>query len=369
MANKFSQFLTGLGTGVVSPRGTPSTYQHATRLFIDDSFRLSPRTKFNYFVNFELDPAALKVPQFDRGKIEEAGLLVKNLSLPSYNFDTVTKNQYNRKRVLYKMLNYDPLSLTFHDDSDGVTNALWAIYYGYYVADRSLPDIAYDNNKYSTIAAKENASFRYGLDNEISAPLIRKINLYTMSRQRFLSYSLVNPKITKWNHSDMDYSLSEPAQNQMTVEFESVQYGGGRVDYNSPSGFANLHYDAAPSPLSVAGGGISSLTGSGGVLDGLEQIFGAVSDGTAFDSPENALATVAGAINTYENLKDLDSDALAGEALSLLSSPQGVETLANTISGVAGTVFPKAVAQARETRAVEKKITDIDQSGRVRGGL
>jgi hypothetical protein len=356
MANKFTRFLSGLGAGIVSPRGTPSTYQHATRLFIDDSFRLSPRTKFSYFVRFELDPVANKVPAFDRGKVEEAGLLVKNLSLPSFSFDSVTKNQYNRKKILYKMINYDPLSLTFHDDSDGVTNALWAIYYGYYIADRQLPASAYDNNKYTPVARAENFSYRYGLDNNVSAPLLRKIHLYTMSRQRFLSYTLINPKITKWSHSDMDYGLSEPASNQMTVEFEAVQYGGGRVDFNSPQGFANLHYDSSPSPLSVAGGGISSLTGSGGVLDGLEQIFGAVSSGTAFDSPASALGTIAKTINTYENIKDLDARSLGQEAVNILSSPQGAETIANTISGVSGAIFPKSNTEQTTTSATQKRV-------------
>ena len=356
MANKFTRFLSGLGKGVVSPRGTPSTYQHASRLFIDDNFRLAPRTKFNYFVKFELDPTALKAPEFDRGKIEEAGLLVKNLQLPSFSFDTVTKNQYNRKKILYKMINYDALSLSFHDDNNGVTNALWAIYYGYYIADRNLPASAYTANKYTPTSKEENFSFRYGLDNNISAPLIKKIHLYTMSRQRFLSYTLVNPKITKWSHSDMDYSLSEPAQNQMTLEFEAVQYGGGRVDFNNPPGFANLHYDSAPSPLSVAGGGVASLTGAGGVLDGMEQIFGAVSDGTAFGSPAGAIGTIAKTINTYENIKDLDSDSLAQEAIGILSSPQSIDAISNTISGVAGAVFPKNNTSETPTQATQKRI-------------
>ena len=370
MANKFTRFLTGVANGLVGGgRGLPSTYQHATRLFIDDTFRLSPRTKFNYYVRFEIDPSAHKALSFTQRDVQDIGLLVKNLQLPSYSFETVTKNQYNRKKIVYKMLNYDPITLRFHDDSHGVTNALWAIYYGYYAVDRSLPDAAYSDNKYTPADAEYNLSWRYGLDNQISVPFFKKIHFYTMSRSRFLGYSLVNPRITKWSHSDMDYSISsEPAENTMTLEYEAVQYSGGRVSVDNPTGFATLHYDNLPSSLSVIGGGVSSLTGTGGVLDGLETVFGAIQDGSAFDSPEGALSTAIGAMNTYNNLQGLSAGDIAGEAINILQNPNNAAELANTIGGIADSVFPGA-RQAAETKAVEKKITDIDQSGRVRGGL
>ena len=75
MANKFTRFLNGFVTGLTNPKGIMGDWRHATRLFIDDTMRLAPRTKFNFYVNFEIDQSAIKAPNFDANKILEAGLL------------------------------------------------------------------------------------------------------------------------------------------------------------------------------------------------------------------------------------------------------------------------------------------------------
>jgi len=102
MANKFTRFLTGVSEGILNPKGQQANWQHATRLFIDDSFRLAPRTKFLYYVSFELNKHAIRSPSFTNNHSQEVGLLVKTAELPKFSFDTVTKNQYNRKKVFIK---------------------------------------------------------------------------------------------------------------------------------------------------------------------------------------------------------------------------------------------------------------------------
>ena len=361
MANKFTRFLTGVFQGATNPKGIVSDYKHATRLFIDDTFRLAPRTKFNFYVRFEIDKSAIKAPKFGNNEIEEFGLLVKNTDLPGFTFDIETKHQYNRKKLLYTKINYDPVNINFHDDSAGVTNALWAIYYGYYIADRKSASVTtpgsdtsfgYEANQYRNTGTPKDG-FRYGLDNEISSDVFKSITIYTMSRRRFLSYTLVNPKIQSWKHDNFDHTLgAEVAQNAMAVQYESVIYGGGRVLENSPKGFASLHYDQTPSPLSVAGGGVSSLLGEGGVLDGMEQVFGAISDGTAFSSPAGFLSTTIKAINTYKNADRLSTESIASEAINILSNP----STSQAVSGVLGVVLPKNTQGTGDVKASPKKL-------------
>lgn len=342
MANKFTRFLTGVAEGILNPKGQQSNWRHATRLFIDDTMRLAPRTKFNYYVRFEMNKHALRAPAFKTEHQQEFGLLVKTAELPKFTFDSVIKNQYNRKKILYKMINYDPVNLTFHDDSAGVVNAMWALYYGYYIADRQQPSSAYEpNHLRPTKTPKDN--FRYGMDNDISEePFFRSVSIYTMSRRRFLGYTLINPRIKTWTHGNMDYAVSEFNENTMTLEYEAVQYSAGNVSYNNPKGFANLHYDTVPSPLSVAGGGVATLTGEGGVLDGLEQVFGAINSGAAFDSPGGFLGTAVAAINTYKNAKGLSKEQLKSEAINILSNPQNISGAISTVGGVVGAIFPKS---------------------------
>ena len=355
MANKFTRFLNGVGSGLTNPKGLVGNWQHATRLFVDDTYRLSPRTKFNYYVRFEIDKTAHKAPSFTARHGDEVGMLVKTAELPKYSFDSVVKNQYNRKRIVYKNFNYEPVSITMHDDNAGIVNALWAIYYGYYVTDRQNPVAAYNDNKYRPTKTPLD-NFRYGMDNNISVGFFKSVSIYTMSRKRFLGYTLINPRIKSWNHGSMDYAANEPLESTMTLEYEAVKYSAGNVSINNPKGFATLHYDLVPSPLSVAGGGVSNLLGDGGVLDGLESIFGDVANGSTFESFGGFLGTAIKTVNTYKNLKGLTKEGLKQEAINILSNPSNISTAVSTVGGVVGAVFPKSSTNTQTTQATPKSM-------------
>jgi len=355
MANKFTRFLSGVGAGVLRPKGIVANFQHATRLFIDDSYRLSPRTKFLFYVQFEIDPSAHRSPAFTAKHSNEVGLLVKSADLPKFSFDTVTKNQYNRKKIVYKQINYDPVNLSFHDDSNGIINSLWSIYYGYYIADRQLPQAAFNaNHLRPTKTPLDN--FRYGMDNSITTPFFKSISIYTMSRRRFSGYTLINPRIKSWNHGSVDYSAGDFLESQMTLEYEAVKYTSGNVQQNSPKGFATLHYDNQPSPLSVAGGGTNTLLGQGGVLDGLESIFGDVAGGQTFGSFGGFIGTAIKAVNTYNNAKTLPKDALKREAVNILSNPANTVQIASTVGGVVGALFPKSTNTSDQIQASQRPL-------------
>lgn len=344
MANKFTRYLSsfgsGLAAGLTNPKGQVGNWRHATRLFVDNTYALAPRTKFSFYVRIELDPSVTRAPQFTAKHSNEIGLLVKSADLPKFTIDQITKNQYNRKKIVYKGINYDPVTINFHDDNTGVINALWAIYYGYYFADRTNPTAAYGATQYQP-AGTPISNFRYGLDNNTTAPLIKSISLYTMSRRRFNGYTLINPKITSWQHGNVDYSANETLDSTMTVAYEAVQYTSGSVTIGNPKGFATLHYDTTPSPLSVAGGGTATLTGEGGVLAGIEQVFGAIGSGDIFNSPGGFLGTAIAAVNTYKNIRNLSKEGLKNEAINILTSPAAIGTIANTVGGVIGSVWPK----------------------------
>lgn len=356
MANYFTRFLTGVSEGLLNPKGQQANWQHATRLFVDDTMRLAPRTKFLFYVRFELNKFAIRAPSFTNNHQEEVGLLVKSADLPKFTFDSVVKNQYNRKKIVYKQINYDAVNINLHDDSAGIVNALWAIYYGYYIGDRQNPNAAYEaNHLRPTKTPKDN--FRYGLDNDVTAPFFNSVSIYTMSRRRFIGYTLINPRIKSWSHGSMDYSASEFNDSQMTLEYEAVRYSTGNVSYNTPKGFANLHYDTTPSPISVAGGGVSTLTGAGGVLDGLEQVFGDIGSGAAFDSFGGFLGTAIKAVNTYKNVKSLSTAQLKSEAINILSNPANISGAISTVGGVVGTVFPKSASTETATTASQRNLT------------
>ena len=361
MANKFTRYLLGDGNflgglvgGITKPKGIMASWQHASRIFVDDTFRLAPRHKFLYYVVFEINPWAHNATAFTAKHSQEVALLCKNVELPKFSFQMVTKNQYNRKKLLYKSMDYDPVNITMHDDNTGIVNSLWAIYYAAYVQDRKLPSNAYEDLHYRN-AGTSFDNYRYGLDNDKRGDFFKSISIYTMSRSRFNGYTLVNPRIQSWNHGNVDYADGGTMESAMTIQYESVQYSTGKVSTNSPKGFATLHYDVTPSPLSIQGGGSSALFGEGGVLGGIESIFGDVAGGAAFNSPAGFLGTAIKSINTYNNVKGLSKDGIARELGQIISSPAAIGGIVNTVGGIAGSIFPKNIPSGDSIVASAKK--------------
>ena len=305
MANKFNKFLGDMLTGFLAPKGNLADFQHASRLFVDDTFRLAPKNKFLYYVVFNISPDALTDVSFqDRHRLE-LNYLVKNAELPKYSIKTETLNQYNRKTNVYTNITYDPITIALHDDNNGITNMLWALYYGYYFNDRNnssdpysdIKPVAYMNTAYN---AKNYSPFRYGLDTDndgetgVVSSFFDSIQIFTLSRQRFFSYLLCNPKITKWDHDAMDYSEGAGVvENKMTLAYEAVIYNSGAVDVDDPTGFAVLHYDNTPSP--IAGEEI--------LENGMSGIFGDLFSMNSFESPGRYLSNLrSGYQNPYANM-------------------------------------------------------------------
>jgi hypothetical protein len=251
MTNKYNRYLT---TDPTNPKGVVGNFQHATDTFVENYYRLAPRFKFLFHAFFEIDNTIPQTASIIQNRNDlEIPLLVKTASLPSFNYDTVTKNRYNRKKIVYKQINYDPITFAFHDDNAGIMNAMWYAHNEYYSNDmlHSSPnDWAINNESWS--------GKKYGMDTINDARFFKRITLYTMSRQKYNSYTLWGPKIKSWKHGDLDYADgSGLVENSMTIEFEGVSYGSGDVREGDLDGFASIHYDHIKSPLDSAGGGNS----------------------------------------------------------------------------------------------------------------
>ena len=87
-------------------------------------------------------------------------------------------------------------------------------------------------------------------------------------------------------------------QNTMQIVYESVLYKSGIINKNNVPGFASIHYDHEPSPLTVLGGGTNSIFGPGGVVDGVGSVIRNVQSG-------NILGAILSATNTYNNAKKI----------------------------------------------------------------
>lgn len=321
---------------LTSPKGLMGDYAHAARLFVDDDLRLAPKLRFQFHVTFNINPQALKSANFQQQHKNEINMLVKSAELPKFVVQTETLNQYNRKKVVPIKIDYQPVTIIFHEDNFNVVRQLWENYYSYYFADNEASKV-YGNYNRTAMLGPSFIKTTYGLDNNVSVPFFNNITIYLFARRYFSSATLINPQITSWNHDTMNYSDTTPSQNTMALAYEAVNYNYGQVSKGNPPGFAVEHYDQTPSPLSVAGGGTSTLFGSGGVLAGAEQIFGAVASGKAFESPLDFLSTAIKTVNTYQNTKELYQKGWTG----IRGELNGVAS--NALRNVANTNFANPV--------------------------
>ena len=314
-------------------------YAHASKTFLTNGYELAPRNKFLFHVYFNINTSQIPTlaAVFPEDSKSSLSLLVKTIQLPSFSIDTETLNQYNRKRVIQKKINYQPVQVEFHDDGGDLSRNMWYNYYSYYYKDSNQQYGSASNQNGSIGAVANEPGFAYG-NRDIYAnnrtvndwgfigeaydqgnaggpgvgsggdqssgkpPFFRDITIYGMDQHKFASYVLINPLIKTWDHDTYSYAESAGIMsNKMTIEYETVKYysgaiGGSRPDTNV-KGFADpAHYDNIRSSLARPGS-TRTVLGQGGLLDagvgivedlqsgGVAGIIGAVQKGgTAFNT-------------------------------------------------------------------------------------
>jgi hypothetical protein len=162
------------------------------------------------------------------------------------------------------------------------------------------------DNYYDTIGQKRTNKFGMDTPKKKRKPYLRTIQIFVLHKQRFTSMTLINPVIGSFSHDNLDQADGAGIlNNSMQVLYETVVYASGNINKalaspnrNNIPGFAQIHYDKSPSPLTVLGGGTNSIFGPGGVVDGVGSVIRNVQDG-------NILGAILTASNTYNNAKKI----------------------------------------------------------------
>jgi len=305
MPNIFDGFLSQIKRG-----DNLKDYQHAARLFVDNNYELSPKYTWLFHVYFDLNPELTSINQ---QKQIEAGMLVKSADLPRFRIDSKTLNNYNRPSIAQTKIRYEDINITFHDDSANVIRQLWFDYYNYYYRDMdnnygdatgSLNPVYLRSNKQVLGQRALYNKFGYSprRQSNFSTQYIQAIRIYSLHKKRFSEYTLINPIITSYRHGSHANGQETTLENTMTISYESVLYAGGSTKV--ARGFADLHYDKSPSPLTPAGGGTNSLLGPGGIVNVLDDV---ITDGSGGNWGGAAFKLIRG----YEKNKNVDLMNLA----------------------------------------------------------
>jgi|14BtaG_2_1085337.scaffolds.fasta_scaffold00662_7 hypothetical protein len=377
--SKVTKFLGSVVGGIFGSEGDMKDYKHAARLFTDDYMRLAPKVEFLYHVHFDINKAAARSPGGPVGwsKSEpniEVGMLVKACQVPGVTLNTETKNQYGKKTNIQTQVQYTPINITFHDDNVNLISGMWQQYFKNYYADSVFPeelkvqptysrpggaDAQGDDPTGNTSGAGpyrtspiQSQKVGFGINSDFPGHFFNKISIYQLSRHNFFEYTLINPIIQSWQGPQLNSSSSQPAENQMVLIYEGIKYAQGRVGNDNPDGFAQLHYDKSPSPLSIMGGGSSTLFGQNGVVAGGLDVFGDLLDPNVTSNPLALLGTAIKAKNTIDNAKQLTKAGIKNEVSSIATG-----AITNTIED---SVQIFGLNKVNDTKATQVALTKQD---------
>jgi hypothetical protein len=353
----------------------------------------TPRHKFQFFVKVNYNLADQNVSNFvnaflDRNDQFLVTQAVKNVTMPSMQIDTEILNQYNKKRISQKRINYTPVSMTFHDTVEGRMLRMWEMYYEYYfrdgVANEKLDvpsasgtglgffDSIVDGFKsaFNGVTAPPIDGTEY--PNDIVRPgfvdnygynlqrvgnqkyLIKDIDIFQVHGSKFSRTKIIRPRIAGFTHDTLDYEdTSGLVEMRFEFEHEGVVYANvneqlsadelERFRYGDFHELANLitfrtsinGRDLSAKALtefpSMGACGIASQSAQGseqgGVFDFLSPIVGTRNTQLLQDSIGGVVGAIPGAISSYATA------SIFGGTVSFQPDPvDALKTTANQIS-------------------------------------
>jgi hypothetical protein len=365
-------------------------YTHASKTFRANGYELAPRYKFLFHVYFNLNTDVVGgIPKlrevFDTTDQKNIGLMVKTVQLPNYQLEVETMNQYNRKRLIQKKIDYNPCQFTFHDDGNDLIRNMWYNYFAYYYKDPTQqywgvpvtqgsmgasgnggdPKLSYNGRDIYNDDRPVNdwgyvgESYSDGTSSTGGKPpFFRDITIFGLANgpdgHQFCAYVLINPMITEWRHDTYDYSQGGGLmEHQMTVRYETVKYYSGKMNAKNAAGlvtgFAKEdRYDTVPSSLSRPGSS-ATILGQGGLIDTI--------GGVVQDLQSGSVLGIVGAIQkagtAYQTFKGKDLQSIVrNEANAVVKDvirgelPGAVRQTANAADGF---FFPKVPVQNNPT--------------------
>ena len=335
MSDLFSNFV----NGIFGSEGYMRSPQHASRLYRDDNlYDFAPKAGWLYYVVMNINPdfaVSREMGQrWQATKKPVVGILAKDVQLPTFKISTEVLNQYNRKTVVQTKLNYDPITITWHDDMGNATTDLWKNYYQYYYADSKY---ASGNRFGSRSYGPFNLSFsdtktgsqnyKYGFNKPHEVPFFSQIEIYQLNKQQYNCIRLINPILTSWQHGQMGQG-APLLESKMTVAYDNVVYDAGTIKKNLKELKQN-HYDVVPSPLGAGSGIFGAITGASDLIEGVSGL-----------NKDSSFLDVVGvgiqATNLAKTAKTITKDSLKAEGYSIIAGGIGLAARGggNLVTGV-----------------------------------
>jgi len=309
-----------------------------------------PRVKFEFYVQFILSPDASNMVLPSPGaKLNEYNsqrgitFKLKDVDKPKITLLTEELNQYNKKVMVYKKIDYGEASVKVYDTVDNSILSTWIDYFTYYFADSRVksgqngmaPAAAYAQSPVEANMIWDSGwGFQPLVNNQTN--FFTTITVYALFANTYTAFSYINPKITGIDWGSYDYASSEPADASISFKYEAINYFAfGQPISNASNLYGvmdNFGFTNDDFTLSVNSNQTASVT----ALDSaIPRIFG---NSTATPNTTAAPVAQSNNISNPNNVTPSAADAAsqaAAEAAAALYSTAGIApgaTIPNPIS-------------------------------------
>jgi hypothetical protein len=164
-----------------------------------------------------------------KGLTSTGPLVAKTCELPRFSVETQVVNVYNHKTIVQTKMNYEPITMTFYDQTNNVAESLiWEFVKGQF----DSPDVTKKPGK---------------------LPLTVQITMKNLSGDGAdKMYTLINAYIVDAQHDTLDYSTSDPVVWTITLRYEELNIAGVKgLDFKGPrKGDKGAGIKALPKPPS-----------------------------------------------------------------------------------------------------------------------
>ena len=197
-----------------------------------------PRQQFGGFVSFVLDRDLFNTFYNDNGSDEELRIrmssLVRTADFPQIEFKTQTLNEYNRKKIINTGVEYQPVTIRVVDTASNAWLTIIMKYFAYHYmnprnqgnqGERDLQNIS-NTTGAEMISSQFGAggpfdSNKAGYNINYNPHFFERIDYVLYHANKGTQYSLMNPVMTGFTHTPIDYASNELMEFTMTFQYES----------------------------------------------------------------------------------------------------------------------------------------------------
>ena len=198
-----------------------------------------PRQQFGGYVSFVLDRDLFGQPFFDEVNNDELRVrmssLIRTADLPQVEFKTQTMNEYNKKKIINTGIEYQPVTIRVVDTASNAWLQIIMKYFAYHYMNPRNKGNPGNRDVNSTNIGQGGADFigsqygeggpfdsnKYGYNVNENPNFFERIDYVLYHAQKGVQYSLINPVMTGFTHTPLDYASNDVMEFTMTFQYES----------------------------------------------------------------------------------------------------------------------------------------------------